>query len=428
MRYQQPYGVSDPNAPYVNGNPATGQQGSIPPAAAFEHHQRELVGLINASGFTPDETDLTQVLRSIRRQYINYCIDSGVANSLVVTLSPPLLQYQAGLPLRVLVAVTNTGATVINANGLGTRAIKRTDGSDLHPGDIVAGMIANIVDNGTFFQLQNPIAGTATTSNTYTIKIPYIADSSSTVNSIVALFAPAITAVTEGDFISVKIANTNTGPMTITVNSLAPLPIKRDDGADLQAGDCLALEQILLENHGTYWQHYGLTRSQVLPPSAPLKKLFVTGYGQNIPNASLTQLTCLTTIVQNTLGTSAWDGRQLTIGAGEDGLWAVSLGMQLGGPLNFVFNGVSQPLGAYPGGNLSLNWTMLYQYRSAALYNTFFLGENTSGAQSVGQSFLLDLLVGDKIDFHTQINFSGIAQWPIQPGTYAMIYRIEGLH
>ncbi|MHC2399095.1 hypothetical protein ACVMGC_003639 [Bradyrhizobium barranii subsp. barranii] len=30
MKYNQPYGVSDPKAPYINGNPATGQQGSIP--------------------------------------------------------------------------------------------------------------------------------------------------------------------------------------------------------------------------------------------------------------------------------------------------------------------------------------------------------------------------------------------------------------
>ncbi|GGC68664.1 hypothetical protein [Chelatococcus reniformis] len=46
MKYQQPYGVSDPNASYVNGNPAAGTAGSIPPAAAIEHAQRELVHFI----------------------------------------------------------------------------------------------------------------------------------------------------------------------------------------------------------------------------------------------------------------------------------------------------------------------------------------------------------------------------------------------
>jgi hypothetical protein len=46
MLYNQPYGVSDPNASYINGNPSTGTAGSIPPAASIEHDQREIVNVI----------------------------------------------------------------------------------------------------------------------------------------------------------------------------------------------------------------------------------------------------------------------------------------------------------------------------------------------------------------------------------------------
>ena len=47
MQYNQPYGVSDPNAPYINGNPTTGTMGSIPPAASIEFPQREIVDVIS---------------------------------------------------------------------------------------------------------------------------------------------------------------------------------------------------------------------------------------------------------------------------------------------------------------------------------------------------------------------------------------------
>ena len=63
MRYQPPYGVSDRTRPYINGDPSHGRQGSIPPAAAFEQPQRELVGLIAKSGFTPSDTNLLQLAR-----------------------------------------------------------------------------------------------------------------------------------------------------------------------------------------------------------------------------------------------------------------------------------------------------------------------------------------------------------------------------
>lgn len=46
MKYNKPFDQSDPNAPYNNGNPATGTDGSIPPAEAIEYPQREIVNVI----------------------------------------------------------------------------------------------------------------------------------------------------------------------------------------------------------------------------------------------------------------------------------------------------------------------------------------------------------------------------------------------
>ena len=77
MLYNQPFGVSDPNAAYINGNPSTGTMGSIPPAASIEFDQREIVGVISYANATgridyngvacapPSNSDLLQLTKAI---------------------------------------------------------------------------------------------------------------------------------------------------------------------------------------------------------------------------------------------------------------------------------------------------------------------------------------------------------------------------
>lgn len=80
MRYSQPYGTPEPPLGtyprYINGNPVTGTEGSIPPATAFDEAQVEIVNVIaNAkAGRTtaydptlsdPDHTKLYQLWDSI---------------------------------------------------------------------------------------------------------------------------------------------------------------------------------------------------------------------------------------------------------------------------------------------------------------------------------------------------------------------------
>jgi hypothetical protein len=77
MKYNAPYGVSDPNAAYINGNPTTGTMGSIPPAESIEYDQREIVAVIQwaadhgyhdmvgALCVNPSNNDLQQLLKAI---------------------------------------------------------------------------------------------------------------------------------------------------------------------------------------------------------------------------------------------------------------------------------------------------------------------------------------------------------------------------
>ncbi len=64
MKYQPPVG-GGANDPYVDGVVGV-SAGSIPPAAAIEDPQREIVNVILGASLTPDENDPTQLLQAIQ--------------------------------------------------------------------------------------------------------------------------------------------------------------------------------------------------------------------------------------------------------------------------------------------------------------------------------------------------------------------------
>jgi hypothetical protein len=137
MKYNQPYGITDPNAPYINGDPSVGQAGSIPPAASIEYPQREIVNLISdANAFPPDNADLHQLGRALQSGLIWYGLDTGATNVLQMNLSPAPLGYYDGMLVGCRAKNTNTAAAALNINALGARPIVRIDGGVTVPNDI----------------------------------------------------------------------------------------------------------------------------------------------------------------------------------------------------------------------------------------------------------------------------------------------------
>src|SRR5262245_13146534 len=153
MKYEQPWGITDPDAPYINGQPAKGIHGSIPSAATVENPMREIQSLIVDSQQTQTDEDLAQVTRAVRDGKLNFMIDQGTANTLAVPqLVPPISVYEAGLELRVLVHSTNTGATTIQVGDLAPVGVKRLNGNALSANNLIAGQVADLVYDGTNFQ------------------------------------------------------------------------------------------------------------------------------------------------------------------------------------------------------------------------------------------------------------------------------------
>lgn len=254
MKYVQPFGVSDPNASYVNGDPSQARKGSIPPAAVFENPQREVVAVISKSQFVPDDADLLQLTKSVRSQFINFAEDTGSQNTLSCAFDPPIGAYSVGLPIRVRVHLSNSGACTIDA-GAGRVNIRRPSGAALALGDLTAGGLVDLVYDGTSFQMINFLGtgGTGTVNN-FTTKIPYAVDTSSTANIVTVSFTPAITTLAAGDPILVKIANSNVGPTTINVNALAPVILKATAGGDLLPHDLIAGSVVLMIYDGVNFQ------------------------------------------------------------------------------------------------------------------------------------------------------------------------------
>ena len=107
MEYSPPFdqiGINN-NASYVNGNPATGVQGSIPNAPALEQPQREILDVITAAGLVPSATDLTQLDQAIDHKI------AAAAGLLSVSVTAPLTgNGTSGTPIRAPTFVPPTSS------------------------------------------------------------------------------------------------------------------------------------------------------------------------------------------------------------------------------------------------------------------------------------------------------------------------------
>lgn len=112
---------------------------------------------------------LPPMFSDIQTQAGNYVADTGsAANTYVATLSPVLTSLVVGMPVRVLIAHSNTGTSTLNVNGLGAVAIKTVGANNLLPGQLLFGQIAEFEYTGSYFQLQNPYANFNSAANGFT--------------------------------------------------------------------------------------------------------------------------------------------------------------------------------------------------------------------------------------------------------------------
>jgi hypothetical protein len=97
---------------------------------------------------TQVETELTSHKADYTLQ-IPYAAANGSANTYAITLNPAPAAYVDGMGVAFKVNVQNTGASMINVNGLGAKAIKKATGNDVSSGNLKAGSIYSLRYNAT---------------------------------------------------------------------------------------------------------------------------------------------------------------------------------------------------------------------------------------------------------------------------------------
>jgi hypothetical protein len=125
--------ISNPTT-YATLSSGTAQQTSL-----FDGSFSPLYGVVTDSG-----------------NWANYGVDTGSANAYVVTLTPAAASYENGMILAFQPVNSNTGASTINVNGLGSKSIVNAASLALNGGEISANAICTVMYDGTNFRIIGP--------------------------------------------------------------------------------------------------------------------------------------------------------------------------------------------------------------------------------------------------------------------------------
>lgn len=104
---------------------------------------------------------------------VNYAVAGGDGNTLTASYTIPAESYVDGASFRLRLTNTNSGAATLNVDGLGAKQIRKSTGTALTGGELVAGAIQDFVYNSStgFFHLpasgpQGPKGDTGPTGGT----------------------------------------------------------------------------------------------------------------------------------------------------------------------------------------------------------------------------------------------------------------------
>ena len=419
MKYNQPYGIEDLDAPYINGDPSIGRAGSIPPAESIEYDQREIVNFITASGITPSNSDLNQLTKAVQTGKVIYGTDTGTANAMVAAFNPPIAALTPGLTVRIRkIGSKNTGATTLNV-GTGVNNVRRASGAVLSDNDLPASIVAEMIWDGAVWQLANfQGTGVAETVNNYVLGIPY-AVATGTGNAMIAAFSPDITALAAGLTVEVKAIAANTGAVTLqTAPGASVRAVIRPDGTPLQANDIVTGTVCLMIYNGTAWQYtndlaisnldvYNITK-------APFADVAVFTHSANVTAPSYVN----TRVPQASMTGGAAGNVSLVGGSCKvlvAGRYLVACTMTVSG-----FAGTENTFGLL-GGAIHKNGALVAYGVGHAMQNSGYTIKETYGGNIVA----MDCVVNDLIDLYLWQTNNGATTFTMRAGGMMEVIRVR---
>lgn len=134
-----------------------------------ENTAGNLLNKINDLILRMTEAETEIMLKVDKSDYVKspgYATSTGSANTYIVTLDPSPTAYIDGMGIVVKINIQNTGASTINANGLGAKSILDSKGNAMTAGKLKANTPYTMRYNGVNFILQGEGAsGNATASD-----------------------------------------------------------------------------------------------------------------------------------------------------------------------------------------------------------------------------------------------------------------------
>lgn len=247
-------------------------------------------------------------------------------------------------------------------------------------------------------------------------------------NAMAVALSPTCVELKDGLTLRIrKTAAPNTTAVTLSVDGIAAKPVVRIDGSPLQSNDLPASANIEVIYDGATSAFVIVNFAGFAAiPTLKVLELGIPSVTQFVTPATTNKLTCMTSVARNTLTTSTWDGSNFTVGAGEDGLWHVRLGVSFGNIYSCaiyvaaarVRSGVTKyfidSFMTYPGSNF------------ASVADTYATGNE-----------VVDLQVGDVLNFYAGLQGPagsyGVQPMGPTPGgsqtiTNLTMQRIEGIH
>lgn len=170
-------------------------------------------------------------------------------NTIACSTASVYAALQAGFSIRIVPSNTNTGATTLNVNSIGAKAVTKYGSVALTGGELVAGQTYILMYDGTRFQLSDLPREVIFANSEWATGV-------SGTNTIVCSTVSQYTAVYAGFSIRIVPANSNTGPATLNVNGTGAVAVNQA-GSALSGGELTVGVACILTYDGTVWQIIG---------------------------------------------------------------------------------------------------------------------------------------------------------------------------
>src|ERR1700722_1532529 len=205
--------------------------------------------MLAGSGVTPAQ---------VQNQAFTYNADIGTLNNVVILVSPTPAAYADGQLFSFRAKFANTGATTFETFGLAAKPLVTNANAALTGGEILLNGDYIVMYNATFgaFVLMNSSASGGAGVTAAQIQgqaFTYGGVTGGTTNALTMSLTPPITSYQDGQLFSlVQGQNSNTGPVTINVDSVGVVPIVTAGNVALTANQMLVVGTYLIQYNSIY--------------------------------------------------------------------------------------------------------------------------------------------------------------------------------